>query len=347
MHLSRSFALIGRSFVFSACLNACSGDPRVIAEDTAVFITGADSSSVRVSLAGDTTRIAGRFAETQRGLMFKPAFPFDSGRDYEVISGATRTPFRFAAEARAPSTRITAIYPSSDTLPENLLRLYVEFSSPMSRGSGLPYVKLLDDQRREVKQAFLPLDASFWNGDFTRYTLFLDPGRVKRGILPNEDMGRALIAGRRYSIVIDSTWKDGRGQPLVSPFTKAFVAAKAEYRPISLDRWRLEIPVSGGRQPLTVRFDRQLDHGLLARAIGVAYETGVAIEGQLDIIDAGRAARFTPAQNWSKALYHVVVLDILEDLAGNRVNQAFEVDSFVRADSTGKVPEFKIVFRIH
>jgi hypothetical protein len=346
--LSRSFALIGRSFVFLACLGACVGEARVIAEDTAVFIAGGiDSSNVRVSLVGDSTPMAGRFAETPRGLMFKPAFPFDSGRDYEVVTGATRSPFRFPAEARAPSTRVTAIHPSSDTLPENLLRLYIEFSAPMSRGSGLPYVKLLDEQRREVKQAFLPLDASFWNGDFTRYTLFLDPGRVKRGILPNDAMGRALINGHKYSIVIDSSWQDGRGQPLVGPFVKSFVAAKAEYRPISLDRWRLDVPPSGGRQPLTVRFDRQLDHGLLARAIGVAYETGVAIEGQLDIIDGGRAVRFTPARNWSRALYHVVVLDILEDLAGNRVNQAFEVDSFVRADSTGKVPEFKIVFRIH
>ncbi len=29
-----------------------------------------------------------------------------------------------------------------------------------------------------------------WNEDRTRFTVLYDPGRVKRGILPNEEMGR-------------------------------------------------------------------------------------------------------------------------------------------------------------
>ena len=67
--------------------------------------------------------------------------------------------------------------------------------SPMSRQAGVDFVRLLDDNGREVRNAFLPLEADFWNPAHTRYTLFLDPGRVKRGILPNEQMGRALRSG--------------------------------------------------------------------------------------------------------------------------------------------------------
>lgn len=53
-----------------------------------------------------------------------------------------------------------ACYPKT-TLPENLLRLYFKFSASMSRTSGLEFMKLLGEQGREIKAAFLPLDADF------------------------------------------------------------------------------------------------------------------------------------------------------------------------------------------
>jgi hypothetical protein len=58
-------------------------------------------------------------------------------------------------------------------VPENLLRVYLEFSAPMG---GAP--RILDP-------------------DCTRYTLFFDPGRVKRKALPNRQSGRPLRAVRR------------------------------------------------------------------------------------------------------------------------------------------------------
>ena len=64
---------------------------------------------------------------------------------------------------------------------------------------GVDQVALVDEDGREVVDPFVPLDTEFWNGDRMRYTLFLDPGRVKRGILPNQEMGRALVPGRRYT----------------------------------------------------------------------------------------------------------------------------------------------------
>jgi hypothetical protein len=309
-----------------------------------------DASRLRVSNAGDSTPIAGRVVITASGAEFHAAFPFDSGRRYDVVvqsdTGLVINSFALPASTAGVSTRATAISPTPDTLPANLLRLYVEFSAPMSRESGLPHVKLLDANGKEVGQAFLPLDASFWDHDFRRFTLFLDPGRVKRGILPNEQMGRALVAGRKYSVVVDSTWRDGRGQPLVSSFTKTFVASPADYRPISLDRWRLERPSSGGKDPLVVRFDRPLDRGLLNRAIGLEGETGVSIDGSIEIGEGDRSIRFLPAAPWNAALYHLVVLDILEDVAGNRINRAFEVDAFERADSTATPSKYTIPFRI-
>jgi hypothetical protein len=56
---------------------------------------------------------------------------------------------------------------------------------------GIGFVRLLDEAGDEVRDPFLPLDAEFWNRDRTRFTVFFDPGRQKRGILPNEEMGRS------------------------------------------------------------------------------------------------------------------------------------------------------------
>ena len=65
----------------------------------------------------------------------------------------------------------------------------------MSRASALGFVRLVDDAGQEVPDALLELDVDLWNDDHTRYTVFFDPGRVKRGVRPNVELGRALRAG--------------------------------------------------------------------------------------------------------------------------------------------------------
>jgi hypothetical protein len=229
---------------------------------------------------------------------------------------------------REPTTRVTRVLPTADVWPENHLRFYVEFSAPMSRTSGLDYVRLLDEDGREVVDPFLPLDAEFWNADHTRYTLFLDPGRVKRGILPNEQMGRALVPGRRYTIQVDAAWRDEHGEPLVEPYRQSFTAGPADETPVDPAAWTIDPPPAGTRDPLVVTFPRALDHGLLLRAVGVAPAGGDGIEGEVGTGDGETTWRFTPERPWTAGAHELIVLSILEDLAGNRVGMLFEVDRF-------------------
>jgi hypothetical protein len=79
---------------------------------------------------------------------------------------------------------VSQVFPTADELPENQLRLYVHFSAPMGSKGGLDFIHLLDENGAEVEDPFLPLDAEFFNDDRTRYTVFFDPGRQKRGIAP-------------------------------------------------------------------------------------------------------------------------------------------------------------------
>jgi hypothetical protein len=311
--------------------------------------------SVRVA-GGDSTPVAGRWTVSDTAVEFRPLYPFDRGRAYAVrIDPARLIPPRagaildtvvsLPARDRTPVTEVTRILPTGDSLPENLLRLYVEFSAPMSREGGLEHVRLLDDRGREVAAAFLPLEADFWNADRTRYTLFLDPGRVKRGILPNEQMGRAIVAGRRYSIVVDATWRDGEGRPLRGAFRRDFVVARAIETPLSTAAWRISPPVAGTREPLVVTFDRALDHGLLRRALGVSTARGQSVAGE-SVVEAGETVwRFTPRDAWRAGAYRLIALAILEDPSGNRIGRAFEVDRFDRVDSA-RVEQHQLPFEV-
>ena len=197
------------------------------------------------NIAGDSPpAVEGRYAVTGAAITFTPLFPFDPGRPYRVVFDPSRLPHprqaaviaevvRLPALATEPTTVVTAVHPSAGVVPENLLRIYIEFSAPMGNGAGLDFVKLVElsgpggRTERVETGAFLPVEANFWSPDHTRYTLFFDPGRVKDGIFPNRQSGRPLRAGRRYVLDISPAWTDANGLPLLTGYRHAFLAGPA------------------------------------------------------------------------------------------------------------------------
>jgi hypothetical protein len=313
---------------------------------------------LHVSVVGSDVPVAGHYSADDGIIVFQPSFPFDRGRSYTIRFDprALPTPLNDTAittvaglpreRTTGTATTVVRVLPTGDTLPENALRMYIEFSGPMSRQPGVDFIHLIDDGGNEVKDAFLPLDANFWNPDYTRYTVFFDPGRVKRGIKPNEQMGRALRAGRAYALRVDSTWKDAKGQPLAHSFRREFWAGPAVQTGIALGDWKIAPPRSGSRDPLVVKFSRPLDHGLLQRAIGVRTQAGDRVAGTITLGPNETEWRFTPQAAWKSGGYNLAVLSILEDVAGNRVGRAFEVDEFKKVDASATSDEHKLPFTI-
>lgn len=197
-----------------------------------------------------------------------------------------------------------------------------------------------------MKDPFLPLDTEFWNGDRTRFTVFFDPGRVKRGVLPNEQMGRSLQNGRAYTLVVDREWRDGQGLPLTQAFRRTFRVGPPDNRRIDTTTWRVAPPAAGTRDGLVVTFPKPLDHGLLMRALGVVARNGSAVEGTVAIGSVETEWAFTPRAPWAPGEYRLKVLTILEDLAGNGILKSFEVDRFDRADTRGEPPAVYVDFRV-
>src|SRR5207237_5315237 len=125
-------------------------------------------------------------------------------------------------------TVVTRVYPSANVLPENLLKFYLYFSAPMRRGHIYEHIRLLDHAGKPVELPFLEIDEELWNPDMTRLTLFIDPGRITRGVQPLEEVGPALEEGKRFTLAIDSNWLDVNGVPLKSGFEKHFKVGPAD-----------------------------------------------------------------------------------------------------------------------
>jgi hypothetical protein len=78
-----------------------------------------------------------------------------------------------------------------------------------------------------------------------------------------------------------------------------------------------------------ITFPEPLDHGLLMRALGVTRD-GAPLDGDIVVAPGERRWTFTPKEPWQAGRYELLALDILEDLAGNQIGRAFEVDNFDR-----------------
>ena len=55
---------------------------------------------------------------------------------------------------------------------------------------------------------------------------------------------------------------------------------------------------------------------------------------------------FTPKEFWKAGTHHIVAFAMLEDLAGNRIGRAFEVDQFDRSDKSAEPEKTLIPFLI-
>lgn len=297
----------------------------------------------RVRLPDADVAISGRYAISSGRIDFTPSFPFDRGREYTielfgdrlarpglppVVTKTMALPSETgkAAEADAAPTRVIAIEPAAGVWPANILRAYIYFSGPMSSESGVGHITLRDATGAEIAGAFVPLEADYFNPEHTRYTLFFDPGRVKRGILPNRQLGRALVAGRKYTLEVSAAWHDARRRPLAADFRREFQAGPAVEAPLRVDDWRLSDVVAGSTAPLAVTFPWAIDRPLAEHALLVNRPNGRTIEGQVRFEDGNRRWIFTPASAWVAGVYRLVAQPALEDASGNQVNRAFEVD---------------------
>ena len=247
--------------------------------------------------------------ESANQLEFAPRFEFEEGVRYQALfhlggKRIEKLDFEIASSEKAPLAKVSAVYPSGDTLPENHLRFYVHFSQPMSRGFAGKHIKLLTEEGDAVDLPFLELDQELWDPEGRRLTLFLDPGRVKRGLKPREDHGPVLEFGKRYSLVVDKGFQDARGVGMREGFSTSFKVELSDFDQPDTGRWQIRAPALGSREPLRIKFGAPLDHGMLQRMIAVFNDDGFELGGEIEVSDGESVWSFVPAMPWRKGKPH-------------------------------------------
>jgi len=321
-------------------------------------------SLVSVSVGADrdenTPSMLGTYRVSGSDLLFVPRFPLDrsiSSYTIEIDPSLLDAPapgrakkLRIVVHAKAApdrsstsKTTVEAVFPSAGVLPENTLKFYIAFSAPMSRGGAYDHIRLLDGSGRPIADPFLELGEELWSVDGKRFTLLFDPGRIKRGLKPREEVGPVLEAGKRYTLVIDAKWLDAQGDPMGAEFRKSFRVEGPDEAVPDPAKWAIQVPGYGSCDPLIIRFPEPLDRALAERLIGVRGPSGTVVSGLVRIESEETVWKLTPRVPWIEGTYKIQVGTDLEDLAGNSVGRRFEVDlvepitSIVR-DSTVTIP---------
>lgn len=305
--------------------------------------------SVRVdaSANGDSAvlPLLGTYAVAADTLRFHPRFPpaagvaysarFDGAALYTQIERSAPTALARVAKATwrhdAPvgpsSTVVRAVYPTSDVVPMNLLRMYVEFSAPMTSGRSYEFVKLYAEGDSLLEEPFFTAGGTveLWDPEHTRLTILFDPGRIKRDLKPHEELGLPLREGKRYRLVIDSAWRDAQGRALVRGYEKRFRVGAQDRALVRTGDWRMTIPRTGTRDSLVLNFPEPLDRALLARLVTVRDSSDARIEGDIVVRERETRWAFAPREPWKPSPHAVHVDSELEDLAGNNLRKLFDV----------------------
>lgn len=220
-------------------------------------------------------------------------------------------------------TLVTQVFPSADTLPENLLRLYVLFSEPMKTVGNLEHIKLIDPEGNAIEGAIFNNVYELWSPDQKQLTLLFDPSRVKSGLAANESMGRALVPESTFELRIENL-ENTRHEKLEKPFVKRFFVTAADTLSPDTDRWNLILPKSQTREVLKIKFEDIIDQLSLHQRIAVVTSRKDVVEGKITLAENEKEWNFKPNQPWQQGDYFVYVNARLEDPAGNNLNGLFD-----------------------
>ena len=310
---------------------------------------------VRVQQTNDSSAppVLGSYSVTESELQFTSRFPFSPFVKYSVelsekLTNAAAATLVFSPRGKtlAAAPKVVAIYPTAAALPENLLKFYIHFSAPMSRGEAYERIHLVH-AGSEVADPFLELGEELWDVEQTRFTLFIHPGRIKRGVKPREDDGLPMSDGKEYELQIDAAWTGADHQRLSSTHVKKFrIVAADEDQPNPVN-WTIGTPKVGTQQPVTLTFNEPLDHAMLNRVLQVRDPAGQLIAGKVTVEEHETVWSFAPEKPWKRSDYAIEVATNLEDLVGNSIARPFETKMQVeQSDEVAAAPLVAIEFTV-
>jgi len=268
--------------------------------------------------------VLGSYSLNGNQYTFEPIIPFSSGETYVLLeNGDQKSSFTIHKTNNTIAPELVAIYPSTNTVPENLLKMYFQFSKPMQEvGSALDFITITNNATGDDVDVFLELPTELWNKEHTRLTLWLDPGRIKTDLIPNKEKGLPILKGNTYTLTIDSNWNDAQGNSLKESYQKTFTVTDRDANKPQLKNWKLLITLD----VLTLHFNEPMDGILAEKSFRITNSNNEDVLGDFELINEEQTLKFHPEHPFALGEYNLVVDSKLEDLAGNNLNHPFDND---------------------
>ena len=232
--------------------------------------------------------------------------------------------FHIEKKKRHKQAKVERIYPSASQLPENLLRFYIYFNTPMKKGQALQHIQLIDQKGSIDKHAFMKFKQELWSADGKRLTLLFDPGRIKRGVSTNISKGPAMLEGNHYTLKISGAWQDVYGQKLAVNTTKEIKVVNAYRHHIKVHDWAIVKPKLNSHDSLIINFDRIIDHALIQSMIKIVHNKDNLVAGYWKILENETSITFIPKKKWKTGDYQIIINSHLEDVAGNNLQNLLD-----------------------
>lgn len=309
----------------------------------AVHFNGIDDTYAVYLNEHSKTAVLGNFSFEKEMVNFTPLVPFTPGETYHLYKDTLLVSSFHIKQNSSARPELITIYPTRDTVPENLLKMYFVFSEPMQEvGDPLDYITIQNTGDQKEESIFLHLEAELWNKEHTQLTLWLDPGRIKTDLIPNKEKGLPIIKGNTYDIQIDSNWRAANGQTLKETYRKhLYVSSRDTHSPL-VSEWEIEIPKANTLDALTIDFKESLDAILVAETIHFFNADSTGVYGEIDLQLNEKGILFYPENPWVKGKFTIQVASKLEDLSGNNLNHLFD-RNLQTSDSGSKATTHKFI----
>jgi hypothetical protein len=152
-------------FLYTSCSDDHSREISIVWKDhkaVQLIIPGKhfdDAQHVRIFVTpGDGPAILGDVTIFEDKTIFEPFIPFTRGLSYRIMfNGKLIDTVSIPEISPLEKTEVIAVHPSNGVIPENLLKMYIEFSKPMKEGEALHHIAMIRDKADTLQDVFLDL----------------------------------------------------------------------------------------------------------------------------------------------------------------------------------------------
>ncbi|TSE11414.1 Ig-like domain-containing protein [Aquimarina algiphila] len=290
-----------------------------------------------------THPILGTIQIDELELHFTPLVPFGWNQEYTFIYNNTIEYFTLEIPEAYNYLAVEAIYPSAKSLPSNLLKWYVQFSHPVNEVHVYDYIRFINNQGDTLSRTTLSLENALISEDGKLLTVWIEPGRQKRDLIPNKQLGPVFENDAMYQLIVLKNIKDRQGVSMQKDFTHLFKITYADRIQPSMGSFKILPPENN--DDLVIFLGESMDYGSTLNSMKIINAEKQEIYGEWQLTNNESTLIFTPKHPWKKGQYQVLIDSRLEDLAGNNLNRLFDSGVSI-LDKKQLCDEYKLEFSI-